>query len=59
LNSSHQTPTGYVKNFSKIMDIVNPALDKVWLGQQTAQEAMNSIADKAQAQVQGRRDVKG
>jgi multiple sugar transport system substrate-binding protein len=59
LNSSHQTPTGYVKNFNKIMDIVNPALDKVWLGQQTAQEAMDSIADKAQAQVQGRRDVKG
>ncbi|WP_246470081.1 ABC transporter substrate-binding protein [Cohnella nanjingensis] len=59
LNNSHQTPTGYVKNFNKIMDIVNPALDKVWLGQQTAQEAMDSIADKAQAQVQGRRDVKG
>jgi multiple sugar transport system substrate-binding protein len=58
LNNSHQTPTGYVKNFNKIMDIVNPALDKVWLGQQTAQEAMDSIAVKAQAQVQGRRDVK-
>jgi len=58
LNASHQTPTGYVKNFNKIMDIVNPALDKVWLGQQTAQEAMDSIAQKAQAQVQGRRDVK-
>ncbi|WP_123042080.1 ABC transporter substrate-binding protein [Cohnella candidum] len=59
LNSSHQTPTGYVKNFNKIMDIVNPALDKVWLGQQSAQEAMDSIANKAQAQVKGRRDVKG
>jgi len=58
LNSSHQTPTGYVKNFNKIMDIVNPALDKVWLGQQTAQQALDSIAAKAQAQVQGRRDVK-
>lgn len=39
------------------MDIVNPALDKVWLGQQTAQEAMDSIAPKAQEQVQGRRDI--
>ncbi|MDG0793433.1 sugar ABC transporter substrate-binding protein [Cohnella ginsengisoli] len=58
LNSSHQTPTGYVKNFNKIMDIVNPALDKVWLGQQTAQQALDSVAAKAQAQVQGRRDVK-
>ncbi len=57
LNSSHQTPTGYVKNFSKLMDIVSPALDKVWLGQQSAQEAMNAIATKAQEQVQGRRDI--
>ncbi|WP_438495994.1 ABC transporter substrate-binding protein [Paenibacillus sp. IHBB 3054] len=57
LTKSHQTPTGYVKNFNKIMDIVNPALDKVWLGQQTAQEAMDSIAPKAQEQVQGRRDI--
>ncbi len=57
LNYSHATPTAYVKNFNKIMDIINPALDKVWLGQQSAQEAMDSIAAKAQVQVQGRRDV--
>lgn len=57
LNYSHQTPTGYVKNFNKIMDIVNPALDKVWLGEQSAQEALDAIADKAQAEVQGRRDI--
>jgi len=58
LNSSHQTPTGYVKNFSKLMDVVTPALDKVWLGQQTAQEAMDAISSKAQEQVKGRRDIK-
>jgi multiple sugar transport system substrate-binding protein len=58
LASSHSSPTAYVKNFNKIMDIVNPALDKVWLGQQSAQEAMDGIAKKAQEQVQGRRDVK-
>ncbi|WP_020620470.1 ABC transporter substrate-binding protein [Paenibacillus daejeonensis] len=57
LSNSHQTPTGYVKNFSKIMDVVSPALDKVWLGQQSAQEALDAIADKAQVQVQGRRDI--
>lgn len=57
LNNSHQTPTGYVKNFNKIMDVVTPALDKVWLGQQSAQEAMDAIADKAQAEVKGRRDL--
>ncbi|OUS74324.1 ABC transporter substrate-binding protein [Paenibacillus sp. MY03] len=57
LDSSHQTPTGYVKNFSKIMDVVSPALDKVWLGQQTAQEALDGVAAKAQELVQGRRDI--
>ncbi|MGO4546372.1 sugar ABC transporter substrate-binding protein [Paenibacillus sp. 2TAB23] len=57
LNHSHQTPTGYVKNFNKIMDVVNPALDKVWLGKESAQEAMDSIAAKAQEQVKGRRDI--
>ncbi|SDM85241.1 ABC transporter substrate-binding protein [Paenibacillus jilunlii] len=58
LTKGHQTPTGYVKNFNNIMDIVNPALDKVWLGQQSAQEAMDSIAAKVQAQIKGRRDIK-
>ncbi|GLX67087.1 ABC transporter substrate-binding protein [Paenibacillus glycanilyticus] len=58
LNHSHPTPTAYVKNFNKIMDVVNPALDKVWLGKQTAQEALDAVAAKAQQQVQGRRDVK-
>lgn len=57
MNHSHQTPTGYVVNFSKIMDLVNPALDLVWSGEQTAQEAMDSIAEEAQALVQGRRDI--
>ncbi|MCM3699953.1 sugar ABC transporter substrate-binding protein [Paenibacillus macerans] len=57
LNYSHQSPTGYVKNFNKIMDAVTPALDKLWLGELTAQEAMDSVAVKAQAQVQGRRDI--
>lgn len=57
LNYSRQSPTGYIKNFNKIMDVVTPALDKLWLGEQTAQQAMDSIADKAQAQVQGRRDI--
>lgn len=58
LNHSHATPTAYVKNFSKIMDDINPALDKVWLGKQTAKEALDAVAVKAQEHVQGRRDVK-
>ncbi|QHW32806.1 sugar ABC transporter substrate-binding protein [Paenibacillus rhizovicinus] len=57
LNHSHPTPTAYVKNFNKIMDVINPALDKVWLGKQSAKEALDAVAAKAQEQVQGRRDV--
>lgn len=57
LNHSHQTPTGYVVNFSQIMDLVNPALDLVWSGEQTAQQALDSIAEQAQALVDGRRDI--
>ncbi|MBM7568850.1 ABC transporter substrate-binding protein [Paenibacillus sacheonensis] len=58
LNHSHATPTSYVKNFNKIMDVINPAMDKVWLGKQSAKEALDAVAAKAQEQVQGRRDVK-
>lgn len=55
-NHSVTGPTFYVKNFNKIMDIVNPALDKVWLGEETADVAMKKIEVLAQEQVQGRRD---
>ncbi|SFJ80221.1 multiple sugar transport system substrate-binding protein [Paenibacillus sp. UNC496MF] len=58
LSHSHATPTAYVKNFNKIMDVINPALDKVWLGKQSAKDALDAVAAKAQEQVQGRRDVK-
>lgn len=50
-------PTFYVKNFNKIMDIANPALDKVWLGTEKAETAMKSIEAHAQAQVQGKREL--
>ncbi len=56
LNHSVTGPTFTVKNYNKIMDIANPALDKVWLGQQSAADAMKAIEPKAQEQVQGRRD---
>ncbi|NBD25418.1 ABC transporter substrate-binding protein [Paenibacillus glycinis] len=58
LSHSHATPTAYVKNFNKIMDVINPAMDKVWLGKQSAKEALDAVAAKAQEQVQGRRDIK-
>ena len=43
-----------IKNLPKIMDVLNPALDKVWLGESTAAEAFASVEEKANAQVQGK-----
>ena len=34
--------------------IVSPALEQVWLGEKTAEQALNEIADKVQAEVKGR-----
>lgn len=34
-----------VKNFSKIMAVINPAMDAVWLGEKTAKEALESVKD--------------
>lgn len=56
LNYSVPTPTGTVKNFNKIMDVVNPALDKVWQGKQTAADAMKEAEAKAQPLIKGKRE---
>lgn len=58
LNHSVPTPTAYVKNFNKMMDLVNPALDKVWLGEQSAEEAMKAIEAQVLETGIGRREVK-
>lgn len=42
-----------VKNFAKINDILTPALDDLWSGEKTAQEAVDSVKEKANAEVQG------
>lgn len=52
----HPTPTAYVKNFNGIMEQIGPALDKVWLGEQSAEEALKQVEEAAQKEVQGRRD---
>ena len=43
-----------LKNFSVIMyeDLV-PALDELWIGEKTAQEAIDGIADKLASDLQG------
>lgn len=43
----------YVKNFNKINDVITPALDDLWSGEKTAEEAISSIEEDANAQVQG------
>lgn len=45
--------TLYTKNFNKINDVISPALDDLWSGDKTAEEAINSIVDDANAEVQG------
>ena len=55
LNYSVPSPTGKIKNFNKIMDVVNPALDNVWLGKTSAEAAMKGIESKVDPLIQGRR----
>jgi multiple sugar transport system substrate-binding protein len=43
----------YVRNLPKINALLNPALDKVWLGVESAEDAMNEVAPQVQAEVQG------
>ncbi|WP_051226884.1 extracellular solute-binding protein [Butyrivibrio sp. MC2013] len=54
IDGTAKTPvTVYVKNFSKINDVITPALDDLWSGEKTAAEVMGEIKDEADAQVQG------
>lgn len=53
MNKAVVSPAFNVKNYGEIRAIVDPALDKVWLGQQSAKDAMNSIADKVKPLVKG------
>ncbi|HJC56769.1 MAG TPA: sugar ABC transporter substrate-binding protein [Candidatus Eisenbergiella intestinipullorum] len=45
--------TARVKNFSKINDIITPALDQLWSGEKTAREVLEGVKEAADAQVQG------
>lgn len=51
-------PTYYTKNFGKIDAVVGPALEQVWLGKKTAEQALKEIEAKAQAEIKGRYDNK-
>lgn len=42
-----------VKNFNKINDIITPALDDLWSGEKTAEEAIGGIKSRADKEVKG------
>jgi len=42
LNYSHRLPEYYVPSFSKMDDVIEPALQQVWLGQKSAQDVINN-----------------
>lgn len=42
-----------IKNFPKIMDVLNPALYKVWLGEASAADAIAEVQDNMNGQVDG------
>lgn len=48
--------TSYVVNFSKINDIVSPALDSAWSGKASVKNSLSAVLNKANAEVKGRRD---
>ncbi|QGQ95447.1 sugar ABC transporter substrate-binding protein [Paenibacillus psychroresistens] len=48
------SPDYTVKNVPNINAIIGPALDKVWLGQETAEKALNDIAPKVQPLIKGK-----
>lgn len=43
----------FVVNFSQIEDVVNPALDELWSGEKTAEEAIGSVLEQANAECKG------
>ena len=43
-----------IKNFGKIMDVLNPALDKIWVGESSAEDAISVVEENANKEVQGK-----
>ena len=47
-------PSAYVKNFAEIDSMVLPALEKIFMGEMSAQDAMNSIAPEVEPKIEGK-----
>jgi multiple sugar transport system substrate-binding protein len=48
-----QNTSYYVKNLPKINSIVDPALEQVWFGKATAEEALNKVKPQVEKELQG------
>jgi len=49
-----QHPSSYVKNFAKIDAVVQPALERAFLGQETAEQAMKKIEPDVNKLIEGK-----
>jgi multiple sugar transport system substrate-binding protein len=54
LTNNVPAPVYYLQNFGKISSMAFTALDPVWMGKQTAAQAMKDIAPKIQPEIQGK-----
>lgn len=48
------SPEATIDNFGKMLDLIYPALDQVWLGKKTAEDAMKELKPKVQPLCVGR-----
>lgn len=51
--TAEQSVAATVKNFAKINNLLTPALDDLWSGEKSAKEAISSVEEEANAEVQG------
>lgn len=56
LNNGIPSATYYLKNQAKLVPIVTASWDEVWLGNKTAEQALNDMAPVAEKEYQGRYD---
>ncbi|MNS85633.1 hypothetical protein D3C72_1195050 [compost metagenome] len=54
LNNNVPSAVYYAKNFGKISSVTFSALDPVWLGKKTAEEAMKELAPIIQPEILGK-----
>ncbi|NHN32174.1 ABC transporter substrate-binding protein [Paenibacillus agricola] len=54
LNHTHKLPSAYVKNFAKINALVQPAIERTYLGQTTAEQALKGIEAEVSKLIMGR-----